>query len=207
LTGVALIEKTSDLSSKTSLQKFEMVKLEARRFIGKTVYARAVFDYNKYDEDEMPSGIIFGDLWRHKNWIASKLDAISEYATEDAHYIGLTTWDKYDPDHNQLQGYWVGRFMQADTPVPKGLDYLDFPEMYVAKGAVKGEVNLVEKLITGEFFITINRGSLLVRDEMERQGKYNFSGAFEAEVYTESPNGEGNIFGWGNWVSCYPRES
>ena len=190
--------------SKISLQNYEVVKMEARRFIGKAIYGHAIFDYNTYAEDEMPSGIMFGDLWRHKNWISSKLDAISEYATEDVHYIGLTTWEKYDPDHNHLQGYWVGRFMKADTPVPKGLDYLDFPEMYVAKGVAKGEINIVEKRSTGEFFVEINHGSILVRNEMKRQGKYNFNGAFEAEVYTESPNGEGDIFGWENWLSCNP---
>jgi hypothetical protein len=97
--------------------------------------------------------------------------------------------------------------MKAGTPVPKGLDYLDFPEMYVAKGTVKGEVNLDEKRKTGEFFIEINRGELLVRAEMERQGKYDYNAAFTAEVYTESPNNEGNISSWEYWVSCRPRES
>ncbi|MCL2433646.1 MAG: MerR family transcriptional regulator [Clostridia bacterium] len=205
LTSVELIDKASDITPKTSLEKFEMVKMEARRFIGKTVYARAVFEYGEYDEDELPSGIIFGDLWRHKDWIFTKLDAISEYAADDAHDIGLTTWEKYD--HNQLQGYWVGRFMKAETPVPKGLDYIDIPEIYVAKGAVKGTVNLVEKRRTGEFFIIINHGEVLVRREMERRGEYDYNGAFVAEVYTESPNNDGNIFGWEVWVSCRPHES
>jgi len=51
-------------------------------------------------------------------------------------------WDKYE-EKNQLQGYIIGKFMEADTPVLDGMDYFDIPEGYVAKGwggFVEGEV-------------------------------------------------------------------
>jgi len=199
-----IIEPKSDAKkvdkNKTNLQNYEVIKVEARRFIGKAVYARAIFDYETYNTDELPVGTLFGNLWQQSNRISEKLDAISEYSTHDALNIGLHTWEKFD--HNNLQGYWVGRFMKADTPVPEGLDYIDFPEMYMAKGVAKGDVNLAEGRTTGAFFIEINQNELLVREEMERQGKHNFNGSFTAEVYNQTPNAAGHIFGWETWVSC-----
>ena len=58
----------------------------------------------------------------------------------------------------ELLGYTVGRFMKSDTPVPEDFDYIDIPEMYVAKGWVREKGLDIEKM---------------VMDEIERQDVYN----------------------------------
>jgi hypothetical protein len=74
--------------------------------------------------------------------------------------------------------------------------------MYIAKGTAKGEINIAEKRATGEFFVEINRAEILVRNEMELESKYTYNAAFVAEVYTQTPDNDGNINRWEVWVAC-----
>ena len=114
-----------------TLEKIEFTKFEACRFIGKSVYART---------GPQNSGYIFGGMWSNCDFIYKQLDELSEYTTTEEHNMALLTFDKYD-EVKKLLGYTVGKFMKADTPVPEGLDYFDYPEMYIAKTTIKGKFN------------------------------------------------------------------
>ena len=113
----------------SNLLKFEIVKSEAYRFIGKSVYFR-----NDWGASYSIAGEICGTLWKTKEWIFKTLDAMTENIADDMPYAGgLYMWDRYD-EKNQQQGYIIGKFMKADTPVPDHMDYFDIPEGYIAKG-------------------------------------------------------------------------
>lgn len=130
------------------LKRFEIVLFGPYRFIGKTVYAPP------------GSGEIFGALWGDSAEIFSRLDALSEYATEERHNVAYMHWDF---EKNML-GYTVGRFMKTGTPTPDGLDALEIPAQLVAKAWVEGEFNdmisdapnLTEKAIAGQEDYEIN---------------------------------------------------
>ena len=136
LTSVAVESKENDASMK--LVKFEIVQLEACRFIGKSVYARMGMHCGP--------GSFAGYLWDTSDWIFEKLDELKEYAADEPHKAALLTWenygtgftgDKYYGIHfgdTNLLGYTVGRFMKPGTPVPEGMDYIDIPATHVAKG-------------------------------------------------------------------------
>jgi len=110
-----------------TLDKFEVVKFGPYRFIGKSVYARSWGMCASFDQTN-----ILGGLCRNCKCIFDALEDLSEYATDEIHKAAMLTWDKYD-EKNQLLGHTVGRFMKTDTPVPDWLDYIDIPEVYVAK--------------------------------------------------------------------------
>jgi len=180
------------------LVKCEIVKFGPCRFIGKSVYARAIFEGG---EDALHSGMVFGGMWRQRDWISNTPDGLKDFATDVKHNVALLTWEKYD-DKNQLEGYTVGRFMRADTPVPNQMDYVDIPEMYVAKAIVKGEIDLIKRRETGEFFDMIGGAENWGHEEIKRQGIYHYNHIFLAEVYTELPDEDGNVFNWEFWVAC-----
>ena len=184
LTGIAVESKETDASME--MIKFEIVEFPAYRFIGKSVYSRAGMNCGR--------GANFaGYLWENSTWIFEKLDELKEYATDEVHNAALLTWNKYDrggdgdygmhfgPTH--LLGYTAGRFMKADTPVAElphgreGLDYIDIPAMFVAKG----------------WFNKEDDGSHedLVREAIAQHGYTNAPWKFMAEV-------DGN----GYYVAC-----
>jgi len=116
----------------------EIVKSEPYRFIGKAVYVR---------NDWSTAGKIVQMVWSAKEWIFSTLDKMTEYHTDMPYGGGLYIWDKYE-DKNKLIGYIIGKFMKADTPVPKDMDYYDIPAGYIAKGwggYVEGDIKTVLK--------------------------------------------------------------
>ena len=110
------------------MEKFEIVKCGPYRFIGKAVYFR-----NDWGNEGSQTDALAQSAWAAKKWIFNTLDAMTEYHTDMPYGSGLYMWDRYD-ERSQLQGYMIGKFMKADTPVPKGMDYFDIPEGYVAKG-------------------------------------------------------------------------
>jgi len=125
------------------LEKFEIVKCGPYRLIGKAVYVR-----NDWGNPNAHTGEIAGSVWLAKEWIFKTLDKLTDYIAEDMPYGGgIYMWDKYD-EKNKLQGYIIGKFMKADTPVPESMDYFDIPEGYIAKGwggYVEGEVKDILK--------------------------------------------------------------
>ncbi|MCL2546759.1 MAG: MerR family transcriptional regulator [Oscillospiraceae bacterium] len=127
LTSIAVESQTAN--SPHILERFEVVKNPAYRFIGKAVYVR-----NDWGNPHADTGGILGSVWSAKKWIFSTLDEMADYIAPDMPYAGgVYMWDKYD-EKNRLQGYKIGKFMRADTPVPDGMDYFDIDEGYIAKG-------------------------------------------------------------------------
>ncbi|MCL2546781.1 MAG: MerR family transcriptional regulator [Oscillospiraceae bacterium] len=127
LTSVAVESKEEN--SPHILERFEIVKSPAYRFIGKSVYVR-----NDWSNPHFEPAHVQGQLWVAKKWVYSTLDEMTNYIAPDMPYAGaIYMWDRYD-DRSQLIGYMIGKFMKADTPVPNGMDYFDMPEGYIAKG-------------------------------------------------------------------------
>jgi len=137
ITSVA-VENKEDNSPHT-LERFEIVKNPAYRFIGKSVYVR-----NDWGNPHAHTGSMVGAVWVAKEWIYKTLDAMTEHIATDMPYGGgIYMWDKYE-NRSQLIGYIIGKFMKADTPVPDGMDYFDIDEGYIAKGwggiGVEGQI-------------------------------------------------------------------
>ena len=92
--------------------------MEAARFIGK-----------KYgDADRVDGG--FGAIWNEwlaNGWldvIASQIDNNAQLVCEDSEApIGLQRWKDDEPFE-----YWIGIFTPADTVVPEGFQFHDFPK-------------------------------------------------------------------------------
>ena len=169
------------------LEKIEFEKIGPCRFIGKSIYARAGSEY---------SGHLFGALWAMSGGIFEAIDGLKEYATAEMENAALLTWDKYD-DQKQLMGYTVGRFMKADTPVPEGLDFIDIPDISVAKGWVKGE-----------FDDMIQNAEGLTSEAIEQQDKYVPTWLFMAEIYTKDTvleAGVNSVLGY--YIACKEKES
>jgi len=174
------------------LNKLEFVPFGPYRFIGKSVYARggviASIDKNT----------IFGDLGRNSDWVFDVLDTLKEYATDETHKAALMTWEKYD-DKNKLLGYTVGKFMKADTPVPDGMDYIDIPATYVAKGWFSGETDDVN-----------GNAERMTKEAVRQQETYAAeSWRFMAEVYPKgSFHAGGTLAGqyadseFGYYIAC-----
>jgi hypothetical protein len=173
-----------------TLEKIEFAKIEACRFIGKSVYARS---------GPQNSGYIFGGMWCNSDFIFKKLDELSEYATSETYPMALLTFDKYD-EAKKLLGYTVGRFMKAGTPVPEDLDYFDYPEMIIAKVSIKGK-----------FHDTISNSYRIADEAIKSQFEYMriCEGCkkecdlcfFEVEVYFTPPD-ESDDYVLGYYIPC-----
>lgn len=163
---------------KPALLKYEVVKFGPYRFIGKSMYARA----GKSDD-------LCGALWNSSDWVFHVLDTMPEYATDEKDDTALVTWEKYD-EKNKLMGYTVGRFMKENTPVPENMDYVDIPEMDVAKGwMLKQYENIAEQL---------------VKEETERRGIYiAASWIYMAEVNPKLDVNGASIYGY--FIPCQPK--
>ena len=169
-----------------TLEKLEIVKCGPYRFIGKSVLARG--------HDQKGTREIFRGLWHSSDWVFKELDNLKNYASDEVHNSALMTWEKYD-EKCQLKTYTVGRFMQADTPVPEEMDFFDLPEMYVAKGWAR------DKRLNDYFGDSL--GEDLFWNEIERQGGYNPAiWIFAAEVYPEPPSGD-HVYGY--YCACNPK--
>jgi len=166
------------------LEKLEIVKCGPYRFIGKSVLARG--------QGEKGSTVIFRSLWHSSDWIFKELDNLKDYASDKVYNSALMTWEKYD-EKNQLKTYTVGRFMQADTPVPEEMDFFDIPEIYVAEGWAR------DKRLNDYFGDSL--GEDLFWNEIERQGEFRPNiGKLAAEVYPEPPSS--GVYGY--YCACEP---
>lgn len=135
--------------------------------------------------------MIFGSLWQYAKPVFDALDRLDAYATAETDAAALLTSDKYD-EEKKLLGYTVGRFMQADTPVPEGLDFFDIPAMYVAKG-----------LVSGKFDDMIANAGKLIMAAISRQMEYVATWAVAAEIYkkeTVPESGVSSIYGY--YIGC-----
>ena len=161
------------------LKKLEFMKLNACRFIGKSVYAT-------------PGSSEIGGLWGDCEKIFMAIDHLKEYATDEIHNAALITWDKYE-EQNKLMGYTIGKFMKMDTPVPEGLDFIDLPDTFVAKGWIEGEFDDV-----------ISNAEALTKEAAKKQNEYTLtSWEFMAEVYTKEPTPEdGENYVLGYYIAC-----
>jgi len=169
-----------------AFEKFEVVKSVPYRFIGRCVYIgnkgsnRRMFDLWEF-------------LWKQSDWIFTELDKLEEYASDEVHNAALVTWEKYD-DKNALYGYYIGRFMKADAPVPKGMDYFDINEEYIAKAWKQGKL--------GDRF-----GNMLIygegecKEEIEQTDLYDARGwVWMVEVYPKlNENGKSFV---GTYIPC-----
>jgi len=167
----------------SSFEKFEVVKSEPYRFVGKAVYLG----------NKGRSSDYFDGIWKQSDWVFRELDEMKKYATDEVHNAVIFTWEKYD-DKNELFGYYVGRFMKADAPVSHDMDYFDIPEGYIGKAWRSGKL--------GDKF-----GNMLVygegecKNEIGRTGLYNEKGwVWMAEIYTkQDENGESFV---GVYIPC-----
>ena len=167
----------------SKLESFEIVKSPPYRFVGKSVYLG-----NKGRSHEL-----FGCIWEKFDWVFDELDKMKEYASDEVHNAVIFTWEKYD-DKNELFGYYIGRFMKAETPVSHDLDYFDINEEYLAKARTKGKLGdkFGNMLIYGEGYL---------KDEIEKTGLYRDRGwVFMAEIYPKpDENGESYV---GIYIPC-----
>ena len=114
----------------SDIVKVEIVKTGPCRFVGGCIY---LGNKGKWNNNSLTK-----HLWEKSGWIFEMLDELKEYATNEIHNAALTTWEKCD-EKNGLFGYYIGRFMKAETPVPHDLDYFDINIEYWAKVWVKGK--------------------------------------------------------------------
>lgn len=107
--------------------------MPATRFIGK-----------KYGEDDRVNGS-FGAKWGEAFGIglfetieaaAGGADALRALYEDGGAYIGLMYCDGKD-----YFEYWIGEFTPVGTPVPEGLQYVDFPAVRLGVGWLYGVEN------------------------------------------------------------------
>ena len=179
------LEKPVD-NNPVALEKLAIVKCGPYRFIGKSVLARG--------HNQKGTADIFRSLWHSGDWIFKELDNLKDYASDKVYNSALMTWEKYD-EKTQLKTYTVGRFMQADTPVPEEMDFFDIPEMYVAEGWARDTRN-------NDYFGDA-LGEDLFWNEIERQGGFKPNiGKLAAEFYPEPPTS--GVYGY--YCACSKRD-
>jgi hypothetical protein len=176
-----------------TLEKLEFTPFGPCRFIGKSVYARCGPQW---------SGPIFGALWANSAGIFAQLDPLPVWAPGKANHYALLTADKYD-EPKQLLGYTVGRFMEAGTPVPDGLDHFDIPAVTAAIGWIRGK-----------FWDMIGNAHRLTAEAIQRQNQYAIisgclePGAANAEVYAPETVPEDHVeSAMGYMFLCQKKEN
>jgi len=153
-------------------------EIPATRFIGK-----------KYgDADRMNGG--FGNQW--DEWWGKGLFAPIEKAAgdvsslfEDADAtIGLMRWKKDEPFE-----YWIGKFTPADTVVPEGYSFVDFPASKFGVCWYYGEFDT----LFGQEHLAANRlgeqGQKVIGDE---KGAFWFFERYASPRFTV-PDEKGNV--------------
>ena len=112
------------------ITNFEVKKHDAMRFIGCSVYCRFNWGHAQH-----PITDILGSVWSAKEWVFSTLDAMTEHQTDMPYAAALYIMDRYeDTPGREAQGYIIGKFMKADTPVPSGMDWIEIPAGTTAMG-------------------------------------------------------------------------
>jgi len=181
LTSVAVAPPENVVPPKNLvMERFEIVKHEPYRFIGKSVYFR-----NDWGNDGAQTDALSQSAWAAKKWIFNTLDAMEEYHVDMPYGCGLYMWDRYD-DRSQLQGYIIGKFMKADTPVPAGMDYFDIDEGYIAKGwggYVENEV----------------------RAELKKSNYKNASYLYSVEAFPDFESLGKGKYACGYFIACTPK--
>ena len=170
--------------TESGLINFTIEKCGPYRFIGKSVYIG-----NKKGSEG-----IFNFIWgQQSGWVFKQLDSMKEYTSDEVHNAAIITWEKYD-DKNELFGYYVGRFMRADTPLPQNveIDYFDIPEGYMAKAWHKGNINKRHGIFWYKDF--------LVDGAIEQTGTYRKDFLWSAEIcLNPDENGDAMI---GAYMPC-----
>ena len=161
--------------------KFEVVKNKPYRFIGKAVYFR-----NDWGNERSQTHVLAQSAWAAKKWIFETLDAMTEYHTDMPYGGGLYMWDRYD-ERSQLQGFIIGKFMKADTPIPESMDYFDIPEGYIAKG-------------WGGYFEDEVNAKLRESDEYESASWF-----WSAEAYPDFESLGKGKYASGYFICCTPK--
>ncbi|MDR0949119.1 MAG: GyrI-like domain-containing protein [Lachnospiraceae bacterium] len=97
----------------TQIIRCEVITVPETRFIGK--------QYDHYPN--------WGDAWAN-GWF-EQIEAMgAQSPINDGSYCVL-----YGKDNN----HWIGEFMEAGTPVPEGLDFVDIPESQAVLFFIKGK--------------------------------------------------------------------
>jgi len=176
--------------TESGLINFSIEKRGPYRFVGRSLYMG-----NKIAPKEEKREV-FNMLWAQSDWVFEALDRMKEYASDEPHNARLVVWDKYD-DKNELFGYYIGRFMKADTPITKEIefDYYDIPEGYVANAWRIREAD--ERL--GPFV----EGADIFYDEIKQAGKFVAAHwDWSAGTYP-TPDGNGSVL-VGYYCACVP---
>ena len=161
----------------SELESFEIIKFGPCKFVGYSAYLG-----NKRGTKDA----FYEFMWKQNDWVFEELDKMKEYATDETRNFALIRWDKHYDEKSELFGYYIGRFMKADTPITKELDfdYVDIPEMYIAKAQMRVQANK-------RFGIFAFDGELMNK-AINDTGLYKETGwEFSAETYPIS-DGNGN---------------
>ncbi|MDR0286885.1 MAG: hypothetical protein LBI03_04135 [Clostridiales bacterium] len=164
-------------NNQSVLEKFEIVKFGPCKFVG----------YAAYLGNKRGTKSAFYDfMWKQNDWVFEALDGMKEYAAGETQNFALIAWDKHYDEKSELFGYYIGRFMKADTPITKDLDfdYFDIPEIYVAKARMKVKAD--------KRFGIFAFDDKLMNNAINNTGLYKEAGwIFSAETYPVS-DGNGN---------------
>jgi hypothetical protein len=181
------------LKEMKKLNEVEVVSFGPYRFIGKSVYARAFGE--KYSEK------IFDWLRKNSSEICEQLDGLKEYVTDEINITALITFEKFDWE-KELVGYTIGKFMKANTPVPKGMDYFDIEATSAGKGWITCK-------ITDDIYQMTDKAAELTKIAVNETTEYaeTSGGKWYAEIFPLGyPNNmvtddNGNII-CGSYTSC-----
>lgn len=98
----------------------------ALRFIGK-----------RYGNEDRVDGLFSAkwETWFHKGWF----EQLEKLGTSEGwgHYVGLVGY------HNGVFEYWIGIFLPADTNVPEGFHYMDYPPCNLGVCRIKGSKDTI----------------------------------------------------------------
>jgi len=197
LTEIAIENKIS--ATPITLNKFEIVKRDSCKFIGKSVYAR---------EHGKGSNELFKYFREQNKWVFDELDMLKEYATDEIYNAALKTWDFYmNESHtvhdltfseNGMVGYHIGRFMKADSPVPEGMDSIDIPQTHIAKGWAQSEPR-------DSIFYLPKLGDVyeMMQQEADKLNYELTSWILMADIFSEPD--ENGVSHFGQYISCRPK--
>jgi len=148
------------------LERTTYTDMPAMRFIGMVV-----------NEKEWPEAIYAREeMWERREEFLPALDAMAEYASDITEVCDLTHNFNVQHDEDSIEQYLVGKFMQANAPVPEGFDSFDIPAGKMVRCTVRGEWNDMR-----------SRGGGIIYNKIDR-GRYQFlypEGWFFVQVYMD----------------------
>ena len=169
------------------MEHFEYIDLPAMRFIGMDVMAQGP-----------EAGQQYGAMWGRSGEFMPILNGMTEYATVIKDPCALMhhddrkmskKWQRAKPKH-----YMVGKFMQADAPVPEGFQYKDVPETRIAYAVFLGEFTDMFDKMPGMTYAKMQEDGYKIRYP---------KGYFHAEVYVpENIPKEGVVSKLGYIYAC-----